>query len=82
MARLEGFKGSNYTDGREYSRTSTQPSRDRPRVSYYETLIARDPCHYPSLLHSIDAHQYEDMSKAIEKMLERAARKELPEYLQ
>lgn len=82
MARLEGMKGSSCTDGQEYRQTSTKPSHDRPRVSYYETPNAPDPCSDPSLLEPIDAHQHEDISKAIERMLERAAMSELPEALQ
>lgn len=67
--RIQHVKGREYNEGQVYTHTSAQPTRDRPRVEYYQTMSEPDPYPYPSLLDPLDNTQHDDVIQAIEHML-------------
>eukprot|EP00171_Calliarthron_tuberculosum_P003723 IDg3723t1 len=82
LAMLQGVKGRQYVEGQEYSQSTAFPSKEKPRVDYYETRNAQDPCPDLSLLDPLDDEQDAEVKAEIERMLTRANENGLPPVLQ
>lgn len=80
FARMRHCKGNNYKDEKKYTKATSKPVSDLPRVKQYHTRMEPYTCPYPSMLASIDEFQEKDVPEAVTRILQQARDNGLPKY--